>query len=178
MMSLGNGKSLLTIDDLIYNEIFNYGEIIRESTNTNYSLTTISKDGMYLINNNLGIDAIVQTMANMRYVDAVVGKIDDFQIVDVRMLKENQKNSDAQYLLNIVRATAWLQCNQKVVICSGAARSRSPAIATGVLFKFYKMTFNDALELIMNKVPSVEIDNIHIISIKKIFGVTKEKSPL
>jgi hypothetical protein len=42
---------------------------------------------MHLINDILAIDAIPQTKELMRYVDAVVGNIEDFQIIDVRMLK-------------------------------------------------------------------------------------------
>jgi hypothetical protein len=53
---------------------------------------------MYIINEILAIDAIPQTKEHMRYVDAVVGNIEDFQIIDVRMLKDNHSNRDGEYL--------------------------------------------------------------------------------
>jgi hypothetical protein len=125
---------------------------------------------MYVINEILAIDAIPQTKKEMRYVDAVVGKNDDFQIIDVRMLKDNHSNRDGEYLLNIVRVTSWLQCNEKVVICSSMARSRSPAIAVGVLIKYFKLDFFSAWQQVRKKVPSANID-CYIISLKRIFGV-------
>ena len=73
---------------------------------------------MHLINDRLAVEAIPQTKKDMHYVDAVVGNIDDFQIIDVRMLKEDQLNSNDQYLLNIIRVTSWLHCYRKVVMCS------------------------------------------------------------
>ncbi|MDP9306412.1 MAG: hypothetical protein M3O68_08735, partial [Thermoproteota archaeon] len=116
------------------------------------------------------IDAIPQTKEDMFYVDALVGYIEDFHIIDVRMLKNSQSNPDGDYLLNIVRVTSWLQCKEKVVICSGSARSRSPAIAVGVLVKYFKLDFYSAWEQVRKKVPFVNID-YHIISLKRIFGV-------
>jgi hypothetical protein len=125
---------------------------------------------MYIINDILAIDAIPQTKEHMRYVDAVVGNIEDFQIIDVRMLKDSDSNRDGEYLLNIVRVTSWLQCNEKVVICSSMAKSRSPAIAVGVLIKYFKLDFFSAWDQVRKKVPSANIDR-HIISLKRLFGV-------
>ena len=122
---------------------------------------------MYRINDTLAVDVIPQTKEDMRYVDAVVGNIDGFCIVDIRMLKNSQSNSDGEYLLNIVRVTSWLQCNNKVVICSNAARSRSPAIAIGVLVKYFKLDFYNAWEQVRKKVANANID-YHIMSIKNI----------
>ncbi len=125
---------------------------------------------MYRINDILAIDAIPQTKEDMRYVDAVVGNIEGFRIIDVRMLKGSQSNPDGEYLLNIVRVTSWLQCKEKVVICSSSARSRSPAIAVGVLVKYFKLDFYSAWDQVRKKVPNANID-CHIISIKRISGV-------
>jgi hypothetical protein len=124
---------------------------------------------MYIINEILAIAAIGQTKEHMRYVDAVVGNIEVFHIIDVRMLKDSQSNTDGEYLLNIVRVTSWLQCNEKVVICSSTARSRSPAIAVGVLIKYFKLDFFSAWEQVRKKVPFGNID-CHIMSLKRIFG--------
>lgn len=127
---------------------------------------------MYIINDRLAVGAIAQTKEDMLYVNAIVGSIKDFQIIDVRMLKERQPNSDGQYILNIIRVTSWLQCNVKVVICSSAAKSRSLAIAIGVLVKYFKMNFYDAYDLVMKKVPLAEIKGNHIDSLKRILDVS------
>jgi hypothetical protein len=129
---------------------------------------------MYIINEILAIDAIPQTKEHMRYIDAVVGNIEDFHIIDVRMLKDSNSNRDVEYLLNIVRVTSWLQCNEKVVICSRLARSRSPAIAVGVLIKYFKLDFFSAWEQVRKKVPFANID-YHIMSIKRISGVGSQQ---
>jgi hypothetical protein len=65
----------------------------------------------------------------MRYIDAVVGNINEFNIIDVRMLSDSKPNPIQDYVLNIIRVTSWLECGNKVVVCSGTARSRGPAIA-------------------------------------------------
>jgi hypothetical protein len=127
---------------------------------------------MYLVNEKLAVDAIPQTKKEMRYVDAIIGKNEGFQIIDVRMLKNNHSNSDGEYLLNIVRVTSWLQCNEKVVICSSMAKSRSPAIAVGVLIKHFKLDFLGAWNQVKKIVPFANID-CHIISLKRIFGAGK-----
>ncbi len=80
------------------------------------------------------------------------------------MLKDSQPNRDEEYLLNIVRVTSWLQCDEKVVICSSAATSRAPAIAIGVLVKYFKIDFDTAMDLIKNKVPTAHICKTHIAS--------------
>lgn len=129
-------------------------------------------NNMYILNDKLAINAIPQTNEDMFYVDAVVGDIDGFKIVDVRMLKNRHPNPDEEYMLNIIRATSWLQCDEKVVICSSAAKSRSLAIALGVLVKYFKMNFYDALKLVIEKVQVAQIDDIHLDSLKKLLDVS------
>jgi hypothetical protein len=51
---------------------------------------------MYIINEIPAIDALPQTKEH--YVDTVVGDIEDFQIIDVRMLKDSHSNHDGEYL--------------------------------------------------------------------------------
>ncbi len=122
---------------------------------------------MYLISNGLAVDAIPGKEIITHYVDTVVGNIDDFIIIDVRVLRNGHPNPDKEYLLNIIRVTSWLQCNQKVVICSSVAKSRSTAVAVGVLVKYFKMDFYTAMEFIKEKVPVT-----HITSLKRIFCIT------
>jgi hypothetical protein len=104
----------------------------------------------------------------MQYIDAVIGNIDDFKIIDVRILNNSGPNPVQDYMLNIIRVTSWLECDNKVVICSSTGKSRAGAIAAGILIKYFKMSFNQALDVIKSKVPISDIDNLYILSLKKI----------
>ena len=127
---------------------------------------------MYLINDVLAVGSIFQTKPKMWYIDAVICNIDDFIIVDVRMLNKDTPNPIQDYMLNIMRVTSWLECGNKVVICSSTGRSRAAAIAAGVLIKYFKMSFNQALDLIISKVSIADISDLHILSLKKLFKVS------
>jgi hypothetical protein len=127
---------------------------------------------MYLINNVLAVGSIFQTKPKMLYIDAIIGNIDDFNIVDVRMLNNHTPNPVQDYMLNIIRVTSWLECRYKVVICSSSGQSRAPAIALGVLIKYFKMSFNQALNSIISKVSIADIADLHILSLKKLFKVS------
>jgi hypothetical protein len=126
---------------------------------------------MYIINDVLAVDSILQTKTEMRYIDAVIGNVNDFKIVDVRMLNNSKPNPVQDYVLNIIRVTSWLECRYKVVICSSSGQSRAPAIALGVLIKYFKMSFNQGLEAIKSKVPMTDIGNFHILALKKLFKI-------
>jgi hypothetical protein len=126
---------------------------------------------MHIINDVLAVDSILQTKTEMRYIDAVIGNVNDFKIVDVRMLNNSKPNPVQDYVLNIIRVTSWLECRYKVVICSSSGQSRAPAIALGVLIKYFKMSFNQGLEAIKSKVPMTDIGNFHILALKKLFKI-------
>jgi hypothetical protein len=127
---------------------------------------------MHIVNDVLAVDSILQTKPDMRYIDAVVGNINEFNIIDIRMLNDSKPNPIQDYVLNIIRVTSWLECGNKVVVCSSTARSRGPAIALGVLVKYFKVNFYEALETIRFKVPDANIDALHILSLKKLFRVS------
>jgi hypothetical protein len=129
---------------------------------------------VHLINDVLAVDSIFQTKLKMQYIDAVIGTIDDFKIIDVRMLNNSGPNPVQDYMLNIIRVTSWLECDNKVVICTSTGKSRAGVIAAGVLIKYFKMSFNQALDVIKSKVPISDIDNLHILSLKKLFKVSCE----
>lgn len=133
---------------------------------------------MYKIFDNLATSGITnspktvqQTNFEMHYVNQRVGYIDGFRIVDVRMLKDSQFNTSAEYLLNIARVTSWLECDEKVVICSSMGNNRCNAIAVGVLVKYFKMDFYEALKMVHEKVPICSIRDYHISTLKKLFKV-------
>jgi hypothetical protein len=127
---------------------------------------------VYLINDVLAIGSILQTKPEMRYIDAVIGNNNDFNIVDVRMLSNSKPNPVQDYVLNMIRVISWLECGDKVVICSSTGQSRATAIALGVLIKYFKMSFNQGLEVINSKVPVADIGNLHILALKKLFRVS------
>jgi len=130
---------------------------------------------MYKLLDNLAVHGFNGSATNakidMKYIDAEFGYINDFKIIDVRMLND-LGNSEQEYELNILRVTSELDEGNKVVICCEAGRSRSNAIALGVLVKYFKMNFYDAWELIRKEIPISNIDPSHIESLKKIFKVT------
>ncbi|HET7147141.1 MAG TPA: hypothetical protein VFI73_01465 [Candidatus Nitrosopolaris sp.] len=109
-----------------------------------------------------------------RYVDCQIGFIDDFRIIDVRVLLNGEDNNDnnlSEYILNIVRVTSYLEIGEKVVICSCAGVSRSNAIALGVLVRYFKMDFYMAMDLVTSKVPICNILHFHITALKKMLKV-------
>jgi predicted protein tyrosine phosphatase len=59
----------------------------------------------------------------------------------------------------------------QTVICCGAGKSRSNAIALGVLVE-NGMDFYDALELVKARVPIRHIDPSHITALKRLFKVS------
>ena len=123
---------------------------------------------MYKILDNLATHSIGESVYPLeKYVDAQIGWIDGFRIIDVRMLNDYEGNSNWDYKLNIARVTSYLECNVPVVICCDTGQSRSNAIALGVLVQRFKMGFYDAWELIKKKVPICNIDPSHIAALKK-----------
>src|SRR3712207_8067886 len=55
-------------------------------------------------------------------------------------------------------------------------RSRSNAIAIGVLIKYFKMSFEEAWKLVYSKVPIANIHEVHVRNLKKLLeGVRSEE---
>jgi hypothetical protein len=145
---------------------------MQEKWKTKKPIGSEQSSQMYLINDVLAIGSILQTKPEMRYIDAVIGNNNDFNIVDVRMLSNSKPNPVQDYVLNMIRVISWLECGDKVVICSSTGQSRATAIALGVLIKYFKMSFNQGLEVINSKVPVADIGNLHILALKKLFRVS------
>jgi len=98
--------------------------------------------------------------------------IDDFRIIDVRVLPEvDAPSSLSEYKLNIVRVTSYLELDEKVVVCCSHGMNRSNAIALGVLVKYFKMDFFKALELIKSRVPICTILSVNIAALTKLFRI-------
>jgi protein-tyrosine phosphatase len=109
---------------------------------------------MYKILENLATDGLGEPTELSSYVDCEIGLIDDFRMIDVRVLPEfDTPSSPSEYKLNIVRVTSYLELGEKVVVCCSHGMNRSNAIALGVLVQYFRMDFFEALELIKSRVP-------------------------
>ncbi|MDN5846214.1 MAG: dual specificity protein phosphatase family protein [Candidatus Nitrosocosmicus sp.] len=95
-----------------------------------------------------------------------------WHVLDVRDLNDDSTNSLERYKEKIDLAWELIQEHGKVVICCVAGRSRSNAIALGVLIKYFGMDFYKALEFIKSKVPRSNIDPAHLEKLKNLFHVT------
>ena len=129
---------------------------------------------MYLILDNVATHGIGEPGIVGHYVDCQIGFIDAFRIIVVRVLlngEDNNNNNLSEYILNIVRATSYLEIGEKVVICSCAGVSRSNAIALGVLVRYFKMDLYRAMDLVISKVPICNILHFHIAALKKLLKV-------
>lgn len=116
---------------------------------------------MYKILDNLAVDVFTGSQSNefeMNYIDAKFGYIDDFKIIDVRMLNKSCSSKD-DYDLNISRVTSELDLGNKVVICCDAGHAKNIEIAKEVLIKYFSMDTHDAWKLIKKKVPLPLIDS-------------------
>jgi len=69
-------------------------------------------------------------------------------IVDVRDLKDGRGNDLAVYVEKIEEVTRILEENKRVVVCCKHGRSRSMAIAIGVLVKRFGFSCGKALETV------------------------------
>ena len=127
---------------------------------------------MYKILENLATDGLGEPTELSSYVDCEIGLIDDFRIIDVRVLPEfDTPSSPSEYKLNIVRVTSYLELGEKVVVCCSHGMNRSNAIALGVLIQYFRMDFFEALELIKSRVPICTIISVNIVALTKLFNV-------
>ena len=88
---------------------------------------------MYKILENLATDGLGEPSELSAYVDCEIGLIDDFRIIDVRVLPEFvAPSSPSEYKLNTMRVTSYLEVGEKVVVCCSHGMNGSNAIALGV----------------------------------------------
>jgi protein-tyrosine phosphatase len=125
---------------------------------------------LHKILDNLATHGIGEPGLLAGYSECKEGFIDNFRIVDVRKLVDGE-NPLFEYELNIIRVVSYLEMGEKVVICCRAGASRSNAIALGVLAHYFKIDFNEALELITSKVPMCNVLPPHISALYKLLNV-------
>ncbi len=126
---------------------------------------------MYKILENLATEGLGQPSELSAYVNCEIGFIDDYRIIDVRVLPEFDMPSSFEYKLNIMRVASYLGLGEKVVICCSHGMNRSNAIALGVLVQHFKMDFFKAWELILLRVPVCTIISTNIIALTDLFKV-------
>jgi len=126
---------------------------------------------MYKILENLATDGLGQPSELSAYVNCEIGFIDDYRIIDVRVLTEFDTPSSFEYKLNIMRVASYLELGEKVVVCCSHGMNRSNAIALGVLVQYFKMDFFKAWELIQSRVPVSTIISTNIVALTKLFKV-------
>ncbi len=120
---------------------------------------------------NLATDGLGEPSELSSYVDCEIGLIDDFRIIDVRILPEFDTPSPFEYKLNIMRVASYLELGEKVVVCCSHGMNGSNAIALGVLVQYFKMDFFKAWELIQSRVPICSIIATNIVALTKLFNV-------
>jgi hypothetical protein len=107
---------------------------------------------MYKILENLATDGLGEPSELSGYVDCEIGLIDDFRIIDVRVLPEfDAPSSPSEYKLNIMRVTSYLELGEKVVVCCSHGMNRNNAIALDALVKYFKMDFFKTWGLIQSR---------------------------
>jgi hypothetical protein len=126
---------------------------------------------MYKILENLATDGLGQPSELSAYVKCEIGFIDDYRIIDVRVLPEFDTPSSFEYKLNIMRVASYLELGEKVVVCCSHGMNRSNAIALGVLVQYFKMDFFKAWELIRLRVPVCTIISTNIVALTKLLKV-------
>lgn len=129
---------------------------------------------MYKINDWLATEALGEIEYPLSKDKLMTGKMlerTDFVILDCRDLLD-EPNERQAYEAKLNEVSELLQKHKKIVVCCGAGQSRSPAIAIAILARYFNMSFQDAYNLVHEKVPIVEIEPCHIRSLRKIFNVT------
>jgi len=80
---------------------------------------------VYKILENIATDALGEPTEISSYVDCKIGLIDDFTIIDVRVLPDfDAPLLPSQYKLNIMKVTSYLELGQKVVVCCSHGMNR------------------------------------------------------
>jgi hypothetical protein len=126
---------------------------------------------MYKILENLATDSLGEPSELLGYLNCEIGLIDDFRIIDVRVLPEfAAPSSPSEYKLNIMRVTSYLELREKVVVCCSHGMNRNNAIVLDALVQYFKMDFK-AWELIQSRVPICTIVYTNIVALTKLFKV-------
>ena len=90
-------------------------------------------------------------------------------VVDCRDMIDGSGNPLELYTQKIQHACDLIDSYGKVMICCIVGISRSNSIAAGVLMKYKKMDYIDAIGEVRDKVPYADMDQAHLNALKKLF---------
>ncbi len=98
-----------------------------------------------------------------------IKRLDDWCIVDVREELQNESDNPLWLYERLINSGCYLIDKYgKVLICSTTGISRSNAIAAGILMKKYGYSYQDALDLVHEKVKIDLIAPTHLNALKKL----------
>jgi hypothetical protein len=95
------------------------------------------------------------------------GEFGGYKILDTRGLLDESGNSDEDYEKLIDKGIKYLDKYNKVVVCCVAGISRSNAIAVGILMKYLHLDFNEAFNMVYDKINNCLIEDSHINFLKR-----------
>jgi hypothetical protein len=111
-------------------------------------------------------------------------RVRPFPFTIIAIFGERSRNPDHHFagICNIIsvlpKNNTLLEIGENVVICCRLGISRSNAIALGVLLQYFKIDFDQAVELISSKVPICNILSFHIMALQKLLNInTRIKIP-
>lgn len=96
------------------------------------------------------------------------GMIRGFKVLDIRERMFDAPNPTHVYRRLVIEAIEMIKQYGKVVICCSAGVSRSNSIAVGVLMKHFGFKFEEACDLVHEKVPITDISQSHLEKLKTI----------
>lgn len=88
----------------------------------------------------------------------------DAEVIDVRDLVDKRGNSGDLINKIIDAAIAYLELKKKIIICCDYGMSRSNAIAIGVISKWHKIPFNEAIRQVVKATNETQI-KIQVINV-------------
>ena len=99
---------------------------------------------------------------------------DKYRVVDVRDLVDKEGNSPHVILERINDVLDLLRQNHKVIICCDYGRSRSNAIAIGVIARYFNYNFDKALKYVMKKTRESAIHIGILNSVRQVSEINKK----
>lgn len=85
-----------------------------------------------------------------------------FKVLDIRDRMLDAPNPMHVYRRLVIEAIEVIKGHGKVVICCSAGVSRSNSIAVGVLARHFGFRFEEACNLVSEKVPIADISTCHL----------------
>lgn len=104
----------------------------------------------------------------LQWKEVEVGK-EKWPVIDCRDMNDGPGNPLWLYERKINDGVAKIEKHGKVLVCCLAGISRSNSIAAGILMKYKKMEYMDAIAEVQDKVPYAMMEQAHLNALKKLF---------